>query len=107
MVSHWMNIEFFARCVIWGQTCDGSDVVVPSTQGCRLPMLDIGDWLYFEDMGAYTNSQGTYFNGFAMSTRHHVFSAFKDFNFGMLPKDFPTLGIQNTDHGINRSNGSS
>ena len=34
---------------IWGPTCDGIDVISPS---CVFPqVIDIGDWLYFEDMG--------------------------------------------------------
>ena len=73
--GYWMDIELFSRCVVWGQTCDEVDVVVPATQGCQLPMLDIGDWLYFEEMGAYTNAIGTDFNGFPKSARHHIFSA--------------------------------
>ena len=60
-------------------------------EGCQLPMLDVGDWLYFEDMGAYTNALGTQFNGFSKSVIHHVFSAPKEFDFGLLPKGFPTL----------------
>ena len=34
---------------IWGPTCDGIDCIAES---CNLPdILDVGDWLYFEDMG--------------------------------------------------------
>jgi ornithine decarboxylase len=29
--------------------------------------LDVGDWLYFEDMGAYTKCSATKFNGFTDS----------------------------------------
>lgn len=47
---------------IWGPTCDGIDVI---TDQCTLPgLLDVGDWLYFEDMGAYTKCSATRFNGF-------------------------------------------
>jgi ornithine decarboxylase len=47
---------------IWGPTCDGIDVVSSS---CTFPeVLDVGDWLYFEDMGAYTKCSATRFNGF-------------------------------------------
>jgi ornithine decarboxylase len=46
---------------LWGPTCDGLDLVVPS---CRLPILDEGDWLAFDNMGAYTLSAGCEFNGF-------------------------------------------
>lgn len=34
---------------IWGPTCDGIDCI---TVSCKLPaLLNVGDWLYFEDMG--------------------------------------------------------
>lgn len=53
---------------IWGPTCDGIDVI---TQHIELPgMLDVGDWLFFEEMGAYTKCSATRFNGF--SDNHEV-----------------------------------
>ncbi|RGP64208.1 ornithine decarboxylase [Fusarium sporotrichioides] len=47
---------------IWGATCDGADCVIKSTR--FKVTLRIGDWLYFNDMGAYTSSSVTHFNGF-------------------------------------------
>jgi ornithine decarboxylase len=53
---------------IWGPTCDGIDVI---TQRITLPgLLDVGDWLFFEEMGAYTRCSATRFNGF--SDNHEV-----------------------------------
>lgn len=53
---------------IWGPTCDGIDCI---TQRCTFSeTLDVGDWLYFEDMGAYTKCSATRFNGF--SDKHDV-----------------------------------
>ena len=46
---------------IWGQTCDGIDLVMKSVP---LPQLAVGDWLCFENMGAYTMAAGGTFNGF-------------------------------------------
>lgn len=46
---------------IWGPTCDSYDCVV---KRCDLPLLEIGDWIYFEDMGAYSMSLTCPFNGF-------------------------------------------
>ena len=46
---------------LWGPTCDGLDLVVPK---CRLPLLQDGDWLTFDNMGAYTLAAGCEFNGF-------------------------------------------
>ena len=45
---------------IWGPTCDGIDCV---KEECRLPELDIEDWLIFRDMGAYTMCAASTFNG--------------------------------------------
>ncbi|CEN61829.1 Putative Ornithine decarboxylase [Aspergillus calidoustus] len=53
---------------IWGPTCDGIDVI---SQRSLLPgLIDVGDWLYFEEMGAYTKCSATRFNGF--SDNHEV-----------------------------------
>ncbi|KAI5865609.1 pyridoxal-dependent decarboxylase [Durotheca rogersii] len=50
---------------IWGPTCDGIDRI---TESIRFPHeLDVGDWLYFENMGAYTKCSATRFNGFSDS----------------------------------------
>ncbi|KAK8160818.1 pyridoxal-dependent decarboxylase [Phyllosticta citrichinensis] len=47
---------------IWGPTCDSVDCVNPT---CRLPGdIQVGDWLYYRDMGAYTTSTASGFNGF-------------------------------------------
>ena len=45
---------------IWGPTCDSLDKV------CTLTMaeLDIGDYLWFDDMGSYTTSTSSSFNGY-------------------------------------------
>jgi ornithine decarboxylase len=48
---------------IWGPTCDGIDRITESIRFNH--ELDVGDWLYFEDMGAYTKCSATKFNGFS------------------------------------------
>lgn len=53
---------------IWGPTCDGIDRISESVRFDQT--LDVGDWLYFEDMGAYTKCSATRFNGF--SDNHDV-----------------------------------
>ncbi|KAH8160592.1 hypothetical protein CIB48_g7654 [Xylaria polymorpha] len=53
---------------IWGPTCDGIDQITKSIRFSQ--ELDVGDWLYFEDMGAYTKCSATMFNGF--SNTHDV-----------------------------------
>ncbi|KAJ7112846.1 ornithine decarboxylase [Mycena crocata] len=50
---------------VWGPTCDSIDCVCPAT---RLPSaLRVGDWLGFDNMGAYTVCAASQFNGFEVS----------------------------------------
>lgn len=53
---------------VWGPTCDGLDKINDS---CLLPELNIGDWLFYEDMGAYTISGHSSFNGFMKPVTHY------------------------------------
>ncbi|XP_011166787.1 ornithine decarboxylase 2 [Solenopsis invicta] len=46
---------------VWGPTCDSYDVIV---KDALLPELHIGDWLVWNDVGAYTLCLCTTFNGF-------------------------------------------
>jgi ornithine decarboxylase len=57
------------QCSVWGPTCDGLDCI---TRDCRLPELNTGDWLLFEDMGAYTMSAASTFNGMPKPKCYHV-----------------------------------
>ncbi|OQV13176.1 Ornithine decarboxylase [Hypsibius exemplaris] len=50
------------RASIWGPTCDGIDCILKKAW---MPEMDIGQWLIFEDMGAYTCAASSTFNGFA------------------------------------------
>jgi len=50
-------------CSIWGPTCDGIDCVISDA---RLPELDVGAWLLFPNMGAYTACAGSNFNGMSL-----------------------------------------
>lgn len=58
-------------CSIWGPTCDGLDRIV---EQCDLPDLQVGDWLVFENMGAYTVAASSTFNGFQRPDIHYVMS---------------------------------
>ncbi|GBM69736.1 Ornithine decarboxylase [Araneus ventricosus] len=49
------------RSSIWGQSCDPIDLIMKK---CMLPELHVGDWIVFEEMGAYTTACSTTFNGF-------------------------------------------
>jgi ornithine decarboxylase len=49
------------KSVIFGPTCDSIDKLIT---GVELPKLNIGDWLYFHEFGAYTTAASSAFNGF-------------------------------------------
>jgi ornithine decarboxylase len=46
---------------IFGPSCDSMDMI---TKDYPLPELEVGDWLTFENMGAYTTCAASDFNGF-------------------------------------------
>jgi ornithine decarboxylase len=54
---------------LWGPTCDGLDCIV---QSCPMPELQTGDWLLFHNMGAYTLSAASTFNGMPKPRLHYV-----------------------------------
>lgn len=45
---------------LWGPSCDGFDCIMKSIQ---LPILKLGDQIYFENIGAYSTASSTNFNG--------------------------------------------
>ncbi|KIY46065.1 hypothetical protein FISHEDRAFT_47885 [Fistulina hepatica ATCC 64428] len=52
-------------CSVWGPTCDSLDCI---TRAAELPKdLRVGDWLGFDNMGAYTVCAASRFNGFDVS----------------------------------------
>jgi len=56
---------------IWGPTCDGLDVVVKEMV---MPEHQVGDFLVFKDMGAYTISGAVAFNGIPLAKCIYVVS---------------------------------
>jgi len=56
-------------CAVFGQTCDGLDVI---SQSEELPELEIDDLVYAEKIGAYSNASSTWFNGFPSAKVVHV-----------------------------------
>lgn len=54
---------------VFGQTCDGLDVI---SQSELLPELEIEDLVYSENIGAYSNASATWFNGFPPAKVIHV-----------------------------------
>jgi ornithine decarboxylase len=56
-------------CAVFGQTCDGLDVI---SQSEHLPELEIDDLVYAENIGAYSNASATWFNGFPPAKVIHI-----------------------------------
>ncbi|KAK0046659.1 ornithine decarboxylase, partial [Biomphalaria pfeifferi] len=57
------------RSILWGPTCDGLDCVM---RECLLPDLEVGESLYFRDMGAYTVTLSCDFNGVPRPLRFYI-----------------------------------
>ena len=56
---------------VFGPTCDSMDVL---SRGVLLPKMEIGDWMYFQNMGAYTSAAASTFNGFPTTDKFYVCS---------------------------------
>lgn len=56
-------------CSIWGPTCDSIDCI---GRDMRLPEMNVGDFLVFENMGAYTVAAASSFNGFKQTSIHYT-----------------------------------
>jgi ornithine decarboxylase len=54
------------EAIVYGQTCDSIDKIAPicSTKPCMLPDLACGEFVYAENMGAYTSASSSTFNSF-------------------------------------------
>ncbi len=48
-----------------------------------LPKLEVGDWMYFQNMGEYTSAAASTFNGFPTMEKFYVCS--------VPPQHFPRL----------------
>ncbi|GMF27921.1 unnamed protein product [Phytophthora fragariaefolia] len=56
-------------CSVWGPTMDGKDAILRETS---LPVLEVGDWITFPRMGAYSFATGSTFNGFSLPSRIYI-----------------------------------
>jgi ornithine decarboxylase len=54
---------------VFGQTCDALDTI---SQAEELPELQLGDLVYSENIGAYSNASSTCFNGFPPAQVIHI-----------------------------------
>lgn len=55
--------------VIWGSSCNSKDKIIDNRM---IPGLEIGDWLVFCNMGAYTTTVSTNFNGFKIGKMYPI-----------------------------------
>ncbi|MBN1496420.1 MAG: type III PLP-dependent enzyme [Spirochaetes bacterium] len=75
--DHWIpNFKSFRQgarevCAVVGPTCDSFDKI---SQSVQLPRnLEIGDYLYTENIGAYSIASSTRFNGFEGAKIKHIY----------------------------------
>ncbi|XP_046274854.1 antizyme inhibitor 2-like isoform X4 [Marmota monax] len=62
VVKEFLSEPHLFPCTLYGPTCDAFDRL--SLEEVWLPELDVGDWLIFPSVGAYTCSMSSTFNGF-------------------------------------------
>jgi ornithine decarboxylase len=71
-VEDYDDDEIRYESSVWGPTCDGLDCILESVP---LQEHSVGDWLYFQDMGAYTMAAASTFNGMPAPSRHYYCQA--------------------------------
>jgi len=84
---------------VWGPTCDGLDQV---SSNVLLPEMNVGEIIYFNDMGAYTIVAAGTFNGFPVPSIQYVATldtwlTIKELLHGaknLYVEDVPTFGIK-------------
>jgi len=62
------NAELHKSC-LFGPTCDSIDVICKDID---LPELELDDWIYFPNMGAYTIASASSFNGFKVPNARYI-----------------------------------
>lgn len=63
------NNKQLYHATVFGPTCDSMDKICPNVM---LPKLNVGDWLYFEEFGAYTVAAASAFNGFKTNSMNYI-----------------------------------
>lgn len=65
--------------IIFGPTCDSQDVL---QEGAILPEMNIGEWFYWQNWGAYSITMSTYFNCYPNYDFEYVFreNSLKNYN---------------------------
>lgn len=57
------NVNTLTNSTFWGPTCDSMDLI---KKDVLINELQVGDWVVFREMGAYTIAAASNFNGFAI-----------------------------------------
>ena len=83
---HWIRVQTadesprkFSEGVLFGRTCDSVDVIARAE---HMEELEVGDWLWFPAMGAYTRATASEFNGFPVPP------VFMDSSDALCPRPF-------------------
>lgn len=71
-----LNLKKKYLSTIWGPTCDSMDCIV---KNLPIPELKIGDWIVFENAGAYTIAAGCEFNGFPRPEIYYLNTRISDY----------------------------
>lgn len=58
--------------LLWGPTCDSGDKII---DGILLPEMQTGDFLIVENLGAYSKSLETTFNGISLSRPYYIYES--------------------------------
>lgn len=58
---------------LWGPTCDSMDCI---SRNIVLPEMNIGEWVVFQEMGAYTMAAASTFNGFKVPSIKYYLPSF-------------------------------
>ena len=94
-----MDVRPKTRGLLMGRTCDSVDVIARSE--C-MEALEVGDWLWFPNMGSYTNATANEFNGFPKPHALEVFINPPDINncefMDRVPNDVQTMNYLNSSH---------
>jgi len=62
------NAQDKTKGFIFGRTCDSLDMIAYSE---KMPVMNVGDWLCFPGMGAYTYASASEFNGFPLPCKYY------------------------------------
>ena len=65
------------KSVLWGPTCDSNDRICDR----ELPELEVGDWIYFNEMGSYSYTITTQFNSIERPALYYYIRESKRFEY--------------------------